>query len=210
MKTLLVIFVLTLMLLLTGCSKKTKTIENSNKDITLTIYAHNGESESENIIYSLGHAWLSIENNKDSSLYFSNYEIKSGEALYFGSWGSSAKWGVCYNMEPQFASKYGRYDGTISLSIGIDEKQVDKLAEFALANDHWNIFQNCSWFATSCWNYSVDDEYDLEKHLIYTPSALAEEINEYDSAVINKKMENFNSIFYFDKNNEMVVLELCD
>ena len=143
MKTLLVIFVLTLMLLLTGCSKKTKTIENSNKDITLTIYAHNGESESENIIYSLGHAWLSIENNKDSSLYFSNYEIKSGEALYFGSWGSSAKWGVCYNMEPQFASKYGRYDGTISLSIGIDEKQVDKLAEFALANDHWNIFQNC-------------------------------------------------------------------
>lgn len=212
-KVMVVLTTAFLLILLASCKtnqkRNVKNLENDS-DIVFTIYSHDGKSESQYMINSLGHAWLSVENQTEEVVKFNNYAIKSGESLYFGAWGSSAKWGVCYNMEPNFANEFGRYEGTISLSTTIDLAQLNKICEFVSDNDQWNIIQNCSWFATYCWNSAMDEDVDLPTYWIYTPTSLCSDIMEFEEYQVNKPMTGAKDIFFYNENNEMEILQLCE
>lgn len=203
------IFLFTLASCTTASKKSIKDYEKAS-DIIFTIYSHDGKSESELLINSLGHAWLSVENQGNESIEFNSYEIAPEESLYFGTWGNSAKWGVCYNMEPNFSSQFGRYDGTISLSARIDSYQLDEIARFVSNNDLWNIIQNCSWFAIQCWNTAMDDEIDLPEYWIYTPANLSSNIMQYEEYKVNKPMTGAKGIFFYNENKELEELQLCE
>lgn len=214
MDRLIFIFIVSVLLFtLASCKsavqKKVKDFEKES-DIIFTIYSHDGKSESEYMINSLGHAWLSVENQTDEAVKFNDYEISPSEALYFGAWGSSAKWGVCYNMEPNFASEFGRYEGTISLSTKIDLNQLEEIAKFVSENDQWNIIQNCSWFATYCWNSAMEDDADLPTYWIYTPTSLCSDIMNFEEYQVNKPMTGAKDIFFYNENDEMEILQLCE
>jgi len=209
-KGLLIIMVL-FVFLLSGCKDKQQmSLEKYSKDtdIVFTIYSYDGKSESQYMINSLGHAWLSVENNTGDSIMIGDYELLSNRSLYFGSWANSANVGICYNLETHFRNKYDRYDGVISLSINIDLEDVEKISNFILNNDKWGFINNCSSFSIHCWNQIVNEEIHLDTYAIYTPTKLCNNLMQYKEYKVNKEMINYDEIFYYDGGIRQV-LELC-
>lgn len=211
MKKFYLLFLFLSIFLLVGCSKvdlKSVSTYSKESEITFTIYSYDGKTESKYMINSLGHAWLSVENNSSDFIMLGDYELESNKALYFGSWANSANIGICYNLEPHFRNKYDRYDGVISLSINIDLDDVKVISDYIMANDKWGFIKNCSCFAINCWNEVVDDNIDLDTYFIYTPKKLCQNLMEFSEYKINKEMINYDEIFYYEDDNK-VVLELC-
>lgn len=211
MKKIYLLVVLFSLLFITSCSKNTKkALDQYSKDtdIVLTIYSYDGKSESEYMINSLGHAWLSIENNSSEAITINSYELKQNKALYFASWANSANIGICYNLEPHFRNKYDRYDGVVSLSVNIDLDDVKKISSYIENNDKWGFINNCSSFAINCWNEVVAEDIKLDTYLIYTPVKLCNNLKEFTEYQVNREMINYDEIFYYEDGIRQV-LELC-
>ena len=189
--------------------KGSKTIKKDITGIIFSITAFDGKSESELFLKCLGHTWVSVENLTDHAISINDNEINPGELLTVSVWGISGHFGVAYNIEPQFITECGRYDGRKSLSVSIEESDLEIIGNYIENNPNWTFRKNCSYWSVGLWNEVAGDDYKLKTPLLlYTPSRLCRALGEFDNVEENKDFSRTGNAF-IEKNGTTEELVLC-
>lgn len=189
--------------------KQTKTAQYDREGLIFTLTTFNGDSESEPFVKSLGHAWASVENLSGRTVYLKDYEIKDGETVTFSVWATTGHRGVYFNTEPEFIRLYGRYVGRVSLSVNIDESELNKIADYIDNNDRWELFKNCTYWSVHLWNEVADEECRLKTPaLVYTPKRLEKAMGEFDCVETDKDFSGAEGPFWYN-GDERTELILC-
>jgi len=190
--------------------KGSKENNNVKEGLIFTITAFDGASESELFIQSLGHAWVALDNQSDHSVYLSGCEIKPGEIRTISVWGISGHFGVAYNLEPAFAGQFGRYVGSQSVSINLDESKLAVIENYITRNDCWQFVKNCSYWSVHLWNEVADETMQIKTPtLLYTPVRLKKALSEFSNVETDKDYTRAGSAFFF-VDGERTELELCE
>jgi hypothetical protein len=164
----------------------------------LSLFSYDGKSESKYWgLSSLGHAFLSLDNISDNTITIGNRDILPSETIAFGTWSIWEHFGVWYNIESNYISKHNKYDGRVSVTISLNQEELDRLIEYTMSNDNWNPIKNCSCFALNLWNEVAEETEKLNKPLIYTPSFLCEEIYKFGKYETNKPIITTEKSGYF-------------
>lgn len=188
----------------------TKTLDCEKDGIIFSITAFDGKNESEAFIKCLGHAWLSIDNKTDKSIFLKDYEILPNETLTFSVWAIEKHFGVVYNLEAQFISQYGRYDGRKSISVNIEESKLEEISRLIDENNNWTMIKNCSAWSINMWNSIVESQAKVKTQtLIYTPERLQKSLNEYVCVETNHDFSRAGKVFLYEKNLRTESV-LCD
>ncbi len=175
-----------------------KTIPCADTGIIFSITTFDGDTETEPFVKCLGHTWLSIDNRSGHSVYIKDHEVANDEIVTFSIWAISGHCGVIFNLEPDFIQNFGRYAGRCSLSVNIDESQLETIGDYIDRNDRWTLGQNCSYWAIHLWNALVDDEFALKTQtLIYTPKRLQKSLREFDRVEADKDFSRSKGIFFY-------------
>lgn len=189
-------------------NREYKTEINSNDIAKLSLFSFDGNGEEQLGLANLGHAFLSLENISDNNIKLLDRTITPGETIAIGSWSILEHFGVWYNVESNYITNHGKYDGRVSITIGIDNDNLNTLEEFINNHDRWNPIFNCSKFALSLWNTVASDSEYLDKPLIYTPTYVANEIKKFDNYELNKAIITDENMGYFtDSQNASFVME---
>lgn len=189
--------------------KKSKKINLENSGLIFSITTFDGKNESTPFVACLGHSWISIDNKTDHSVYLKDYEICEGETLTFSIWAISGHFGIVYNLEEEFIRQSGRYVGRWSLSVNIEESQLETIEEYLNNNDRWDLGMNCSRFSVGLWNELVSDELKLKTHLfIETPNFVKKAMSEFEFVEIDRDFSNAGKVFFYE-NGVRTELELC-
>lgn len=190
--------------------KKSKTINVKGDKLIFTITTFDGKTETKPFVKSLGHSWVEIDNTLDHSVFINDYEIKPGELLTISAWGIEDHFGVGYNVEPEFAKKYGRYKDRQSISINIEEDSLKTIENYIKDHPKWKFTQNCSYWSLTLWNEMVPDEYRLKTQtILYTPTRVEKAFTEFTNVVIDKDMTRAGGTFIY-VDGERTEMELCD
>lgn len=200
---LFVILILSSSTFLFACKDKkgreyTTSIDTEHDIAELTLFTFNGDGEGKLGLMNLGHAFLSLKNTSSSTINLLNKTISSDETISFGTWSILQHFGVWYNVESNYIVQHNKYDGRLSITIGIDQEDIDTLCQFISTHDSWNPLQNCSNFALNIWNTVAMDSEKIEKPIIYTPSHIAKEIKKFENYEINKAIPTEDTMGYFD------------
>jgi len=209
-------------ILATGCSlafglttdfnsykKNSKTLSVEENKLVLSITTFDGESEKEPLVTILGHSWISIDNQLDHPITIKDYTVQPDEILTMSVWAITNHFGVVFNLEPNFISLRGRYDGRQSLSTNIDESQLSIVDSFIDSNDHWGTTKNCSYWSIHLWNTLVTNENNMKTQTaVYTPTRLQKSFSEYDCVEIDKDFSRAKGVFFYE-GGERVDLSLC-
>ena len=175
-----------------------KTINVDDNKIVFTITSYDGKSESKPFVTSLGHAWVSINNNLDHPIKLKDYDIEPNEELTFSAWAISNHFGVIYNLEPEYIKLKGRYDGRKSVSMNIEENQLPTIEKFIDSNDNWTSIKNCSYWSIHLWNQLADNDHQMKTQtLIYTPTRLINSFNEYNVVETNRDFSKAKGMFFY-------------
>ena len=132
---------------------------NDNSNIFFSITSFDGKNESSMFTKSLGHAWVSIDNQSGHVIRLKDYEIDDNELLTFSVWAITNHQGVTFNLEAEFASNFDRYNGCVSLTVPIKESDLQTIENYIASYDNWTFNMNCSHWTLDLWNEIVDDEY---------------------------------------------------
>ena len=108
----------------------------------LTLFTFDGKGESVWGLANLGHTFLSIENISDESIDIGKKPLPKGETLAIGTWSILDHFGVWYNVESNYIAEHNKYDGRVSITIGIDVDDLKKINESIATNDRWNPLNN--------------------------------------------------------------------
>lgn len=164
----------------------------------LTLFTFNGDGEGKFGLMNLGHSFLSVENISTSPITLLNKNIAPNETISIGTWSILEHFGVWYNVESNYIVQHNKYDGRLSITIGIDNEDISTISEFIKTNDTWNPLTNCSNFALNLWNTVATESEYIKKPVIYTPSHIANEIMKFDNYERNKSIETEDTMGYFD------------
>ena len=188
---------------------QTKTIPCEENGIIFSITTFNGDNESQPFVKCLGHTWLSIDNRSGHSVYIKDYEIKNDEMITFSVWAVAKIPGLLFNLESDYISSYGRYVGRKSLSVGIQESQLNKIEAYIDRNDQWTLGKNCSYWSVHLWNEVVDEAFRLKTQtLFYTPKRLEKSFAEFDCVEVDKDFSRARHVFFYH-NGVRTELQLC-
>lgn len=72
-------------------------------------------------------------------MYIKDYEIKNDEMITFSVWAVAKIPGLLFNLESDYISSYGRYVGRKSLSVKIQESQLNTIEAYIDRNDQWTL-----------------------------------------------------------------------
>ena len=183
-----------------GCGKEKDYKASINDDdvIKLTLFTYDGKGESHFGLMNLGHTFLSLENLTDEDIAIGKMTLSPQDEIALGTWSVKSHFGVWYNLEGNYSRDYRKYDGRISVSIGVSLDEVKKINEYISENDHWSVFKNCSYFALNLYNLVASDSEYIEPPLIYTPAYIASKIKLFPSYETNKVIHCDNTFGYFD------------
>ena len=102
---------------------------DENDVAKLTLFAYDGKSESVFGLANLGHAFLSIENLSNEEISIGQKKLASEEMLTLGTWAIRDHFGVWYNVESNYIKEHNKYDGRVSVTIGINEEDLKKISD---------------------------------------------------------------------------------
>lgn len=185
---------------LVACKDKNRdySLKIEDGDIAkLSLFTFNGDGEGKLGLMNLGHAFLSIENISDETITLLDKDIDAGETIAIGTWSILEHFGVWYNVESNYIVQHNKYDGRLSITIGIDDEDISTLCEFISTHDRWNPLFNCSNFALNLWNTVAENSEKIDKPLIYTPSYIAEEMKKFEGFEKNKAIPTEDTMGYF-------------
>ena len=186
-----------------ACKKESRdySANISESDIALlTLFTHDGKSEYKYGLFDLGHTFFSIENLTNNNLKLSKMTIKPNSTISFGTWPVLEHFGVWYNLESNYIAQHDRFNGRLSITIGINNEDINSISQFIENNDRWTPIHNCAYFAVNIWNMVATNSEYISKTLIYTPDFIAKEIRNFDNYEINKEIKTSDIIGYFDNN----------
>lgn len=183
-----------------GCGKEKEYSASidSGDVIKLTLFTYDGKGESHFGLMNLGHTFLSFENLSDEAIAIGNMTLDSGDEIALGTWSVKSHFGIWYNLEGNYSRDYRKYDGRISVSIGVTLDEVKKINEYISKNDHWSVFKNCSYFALNLYNLVASDSEYIDTPVIYTPAYIASKIKLFDTYETNKVIHCDQTFGYFD------------
>ena len=185
------------------------TVPCGDSGLIFTITTYDGKTESGWFVRSLGHTWVSLDNQTGHSVYLRDHEVKDGEIITFSVWATTGHRGVFFNLEAEFIRAYDRYIGRQSLSIPIDESQLADIGDYIENNDRWKPGKNCSYWAMQLWNVLADDAHRLPSPLFFcTPARLQKILREFDGVETDKDFSRAEGVF-FHKNGQQTELWLC-
>lgn len=201
MKKILII-VLTFLFLpnIVGCSSKYKDREtslSSEDDAILTIFADNGDSDSKFLFKQYGHAFLTITNVGTRSFIVGDRQVQPDETITIGLWPIKEHFGVWFNLESNYINEYNKYSQRVSISIGIDLKDIDKITELIDENDKWNVFFNCSKFAVKTWNLVAEENEKIEEKFFVSPNYLHNEIKFFKDYKFAEDIKTSNFVSFY-------------
>lgn len=166
----LVAFVLLVSTLFLGMQVTKASAAETEEVIQLSIYSQHGDDSSSSSGSSgsssgssgsssdvgLGHAWIVIENWTNNSYSFYNTTILPGETFSVGTWGNRKDPDTNKNHNGTWLNLEAYYQmgeiSTASLTITIDESQLEIVSEKCISMNSWNVINNCSYFASKVWN----------------------------------------------------------
>lgn len=186
---------------LIACNKEDRdySLKIDDGDIAkLTLFSFNGDGEGRIGLMNLGHAFLSIENISDEPIELLHKNISVGETISIGTWSILEHFGIWYNVESNYIVEHNKYDGRVSITIGIDNEDISTLSNYMSNNDKWNPIYNCSKFALTLWNTVAENSEKINKPIIYTPTYIAKEIKKFDSYETNRAIPTEETIGYFN------------
>ena len=143
-------------------------------------------------------SFLSIENTSDTSINIGKKELNVSKTLTIGTWSIQSHFGVWYNVENNYIKEHNKYDGRVSVTIGISSEDIDLINEFIEDNDHWGPIKNCSYFALNLYNTVASDTEFIDTPLIYTPSYISSIIKKFDTCEFNREIPVEDKMSYFD------------
>lgn len=185
-----------------GCDKdkEYKAVIDDEDKVKLTLFTYDGKGESHFALMNLGHSFLSVENLSDEEITVGKMTVGAGEEIALGTWSVKAHFGLWYNLEGNYSKDYNKYDGRISVSIGLTLDDLAKVNEYIEDNDHWGVYKNCSYFALNLYNLVASDSEYIDTPLIYTPGYIAGIIKKFDTYETNKVIHCEDKFGYFDGN----------
>ena len=186
-----------------SCSVNTpkhKTSVTSSDVALLTLFTFDGKKESKFGLFNLGHSFLSVENISSETITIGKVEVAPNETISIGTWSSKAHFGVWYNVESNYIKDYNKYDGRISITAGISSQDTEKMNKFILAHDYWSPTNNCSNFALNLWNTVAEEDEELVRPFIYSPSKIAKALKNFEGYETNREIKTSDKFFYMDEN----------
>lgn len=183
-----------------GCGKEKeyKASVDDGDIIKLTLFTYDGKGESHFGLMNLGHTFLSFENISDEDVTVGKMTLSPTSEIALGTWSVKSHFGVWYNLEGNYSKDYRKYDGRISVSIGVDKDDLEKINKYILDSDHWSVFKNCSYFALNLYNLVASDSESIDTPFIYTPSYIASKIKLFSSYETNKVIHCDDTFGYYD------------
>lgn len=109
-----------------------------------------GSSSSSGI--DAGHAFLSFKNTYSSPITVGALSVGRGSETTFGTWDISVHRGVWYNLEAFCINHKGKMPNRVSLFMKVTMSDIETINSVIEKNDKWNLFVNCSTFASKVWN----------------------------------------------------------
>lgn len=188
--------------MLVGCgSKPNKEYYAGVEDgdtVKLTLFTYDGKGESHFGLMNLGHTFLSFENISSENVNIGKMSVAPGETVAVGTWSVLSHFGIWYNLEGNYIDFNNKYDGRVSITIGINNDDLVKVNKFIEENDRWNPIKNCSYFALNLYNTVAGDTESIPCPVIYTPTYIAEHIRAFVEFDENKAIECDGKFGYFD------------
>lgn len=200
-KIIVVLLMVILTPLITACNKAREYVAKIDNTDTalLSIFTFDGKSESSFGLMNLGHSFLTIENISSEPIDICNKTIHSGETICVGTWSIRDHFGVWYNVESNYITEHNKYDGRVSVTIGIGSDDIDTISDFIYKSDNWNPLHNCSYFAINLWNNIASNTEKLDiGGLFYTPAKLKSEIIKFPNYEINREIITDTDFGYFN------------
>ena len=186
-----------------SCSVNTtkhKTSVTSSDVALLTLFTFDGKKESKFGLFNLGHSFLSVENISSETITIGKVEVAPNETISIGTWSIKAHFGVWYNVESNYIKDYNKYDGRISITAGISSEDTEKMNNFILAHDYWSPINNCSNFALNLWNTVAEEDEELVRPFIYSPSKIAKALKNFEGYETNREIKTSDKFFFMDEN----------
>jgi len=181
----------------TESNREYKTNITESDIAKLTIFSYDGKTEGRLGLMNLGHAFLSIENISNEEFSIANKVVSPSDTISFGTWSILKHFGVWYNVESNYIIEHNKYDGRVSITIGINEENLKTITNYILNNDTWNPLKNCSHFAITLWNLVAEQSEIIDKPIIYTPTHLTKIIEKFDTYETNKPIPTDSKVGYF-------------
>ncbi len=194
--------------MLTGCGEKNNGeyvahIDESDTAI-LTIFTYNGSTEKKPMLMNLGHAFFSLENVSSENITVGKMVVEPHTTITIGTWSVAEHFGVWYNLESNYIKYNGKYDGRLSVSIGINSADIDIINDSIASMDKWDPLHNCSYFALTTWNKVAGDSEKIDTPLIYTPTHLAKILSRFPTCETNKEIDTVDTFGYYSGDTFMV------
>ncbi|MBE5738831.1 MAG: hypothetical protein E7354_03815 [Clostridiales bacterium] len=166
--------------------------------VKLTLFTYDGKGESHFGLMNLGHTFLSFENISGETMTIGGMEVVSGETIAVGTWSVASHFGIWYNLEGNYIDEHDKYNGRVSVTIGLNSEDMIKVNDFIKENDRWNPLKNCSFFALNLYNLVASETESIPTPLIYTPTYIAKHIKAFDSYETNKPLVCEDKFGYYD------------
>ncbi len=110
-------------------------------------------------IVFLGHSWIYIESTFDGEMPVGCYTVAPFGSVSVGTFLMTRRdgMGVYYNVERYSATKFGLRSANW-LGMDITKDQLMKVNKEIKGWNYWDLYFNCTFFASKVWN-SVSDEF---------------------------------------------------
>lgn len=173
-------------------------------NVSIYAYCDSNESNSSSSAKNLGHAFLTFENLTSNTYLIGDYQISKYESISVGTWPQSITGysGVCYNFETYYMNVES-HSSTVYLKTSLTYSDLSTLNNVIKSSDNWELFNNCSTFATKVWN-SVSSM-QVNAGIVNTPSNLIDSIKKY-SYYVGCSITYNSNIGYF-KNGVFIKVE---
>lgn len=180
----IVILVLSIFIFI-ACTKEkldSYAIEPMKKDdiAIMTLFVSDGRNDKYFGLLNLGHSFLKIKNVSNDSIKIYGYELLSDEELTISTWPISSHFGIWFNLESKYINKYNKYSDRVSISVGINQKDINKINNKFYIIDKWNPLFNCTSFSLAIYNEIASSNEIINLNSFKTPKSLYEEIMKFN------------------------------
>lgn len=172
----------------------------------LTIFSSNLSSSSGTGSFLAGHSFLSFKNTTSSSITLGALSVSPGCEITFGTRNDDAHVGIWYNVEAYYANNdYGSgYSDRVSLTMNLNQNNVNSINNLIGSNDTWTYFNNCSTFAALIWNEV--SSITVSAGFPNTPSGLKTSIQSKANYQTGRSIQNATPIGYLNSSGNFVTV----
>lgn len=173
-------------------------LDISTSDIALlTLYSDDGKNESNFLARNYGHSFVAITNIGSEIITTGDMPVTTNETITIGLWSILEHFGIWYNVESNYIKETNKYNGRLSITIGLSQDDIAKINQIIGKNASWTPWYNCSKFALDIWNSVATESEKIYTKLFTSPGYLVKEIKNFSNYETNKICETSTQVRYY-------------